>query len=37
MLGFAFGKGTYLRDYWNALDFIIVFFSILDMFLQSKE
>lgn len=29
-LGFVFGKGTYLRDPWNILDFIIVSSSIFD-------
>ena len=31
-MGFLFGKGTYLRDPWNVLDFIIVLFSSLSLF-----
>ena len=30
-LGFIFDKGTYLRDSWNMLDFIIVVASLLDL------
>lgn len=30
-LGFVCGKGTYLRDYWNVLDFCIVIMSFLDL------
>jgi hypothetical protein len=30
-LGFVVEKGTYLRDTWNILDFIIVIFSLLDI------
>lgn len=30
-LGFVFGKGTYLRDSWNILDFIIVAISLVDL------
>lgn len=29
-LGFCFEKGTYIKDNWNKLDFIIVVFSVLD-------
>lgn len=29
-LGFVIGKGTYLRDPWNILDFCIVVFSIFN-------
>ena len=32
-LGFIFRKGSYLRDGWNILDFVIVMSSILEMFL----
>jgi hypothetical protein len=35
VLGFAIGKGTYLRDYWNILDFIIVSFSVLNWILDA--
>lgn len=35
VLGFIIGKGTYLRDYWNLLDFTIVTFSILNWVLDS--
>ena len=35
VLGFVIGKGTYLRDPWNILDFIIVFFSVLNWILDS--
>lgn len=30
-LGFLFDFNSYLRDTWSQLDFIIVFFSIIDM------
>jgi len=30
-LGFVLDKGTYLRDAWNILDFIIVIFSLIDI------
>ena len=30
--GFIFGKNAYLRDYWNVLDFIIVFSAWLPKF-----
>ena len=29
--GFIFEPHTYLRDYWNVLDFLVVFVSIVDM------
>lgn len=32
-----FGKGTYLRDPWNILDFTIVFFSFLNWALDSVQ
>jgi len=32
-LGFYFGGDeTYLKDYWNILDFVIVMFSLIDLF-----
>jgi len=30
-LGFAMDKGTYLRDAWNILDFVIILFSFVDL------
>lgn len=30
-LGFVLDKGTYLRDSWNILDFVIIIFSLLDI------
>jgi len=30
-LGFVFGQGTYLKDNWNRIDFIIVCVSIIDL------
>jgi len=33
-LGFLFDRGSYLRDVWNILDFVIVITSILDILLQ---
>ena len=36
-LGFLFnGKHSYLRDSWNILDFIIVFFSLLSLGIDAK-
>jgi len=35
VLGFLFGKETYLKDAFNVLDFIIVFFSILSWVLDA--
>ena len=35
ILGFVFGKGTYLREAFNILDFIIVFFSVLNWILDN--
>lgn len=37
VMGFVCGENTYLKDNWNILDFIIVFFSILTWILQSFE
>lgn len=34
-LGFLFNREAYLRDYWNVLDFIIVFTAWLDIFAGS--
>ena len=33
--GFVFGKDTYLRDYWNLMDFAIVLAAILDFIMNS--
>ena len=33
--GFFIGKGTYMKDNWNVLDFIIVVISILDLSLTN--
>jgi len=33
-MGFYWGKNAYLKDSWNVLDFVIVFFSILTMILD---
>ena len=30
-LGFIMGEGSYLRDWWNVLDFIIVITSLLSV------
>ncbi len=37
VLGFVFGKGTYLRDPWNILDFFIVVVSIFNWILESMS
>ena len=34
VMGFYFGEMTYLRDSWNVLDFIIVFFSVVTFILN---
>jgi len=34
VMGFVFGQGSYLRDTWNVLDFIIVSFSVLTWILD---
>ena len=34
-MGFYWGERTYLRDAWNILDFIIVFFSFVTWFLEA--
>jgi hypothetical protein len=36
-LGFVFDFNSYLRDTWSQLDFIIVFFSIIDMALSGQN
>jgi len=36
-LGFLFDKGSYLRDTWNILDFVIVITSLLDTLLQGVD
>jgi len=33
--GFVINKGSYLRNYWNVLDFIIVTFVMIDLSVQS--
>jgi hypothetical protein len=33
-MGFYFGQGTYLKDSWNVLDFLIVLISILSIYLS---
>lgn len=35
VMGFYWGEKTYLRDPWNILDFIIVFFSFVTWILQA--
>ncbi len=35
-LGFLFNKGSYLRDAWNILDFVIVSSGYISMFLQGS-
>jgi hypothetical protein len=35
VLGFVIGEGTYLKDSWNVLDFIIVFFSIVNWVIEA--
>ena len=30
-LGFALGEGSYLRDWWNVMDFVIVISSLLSV------
>jgi len=35
VMGFYWGERTYLRDPWNILDFIIVFFSFVTWFLEA--
>ena len=35
-LGFVLNKGSYLRDAWNILDFIIIASGYLGMFLQGS-
>ena len=35
VMGFYWGERTYLRDAWNILDFIIVFFSFVTWFLEA--
>ena len=37
VMGFFFAKNAYLRDSWNILDFIIVFFSIVTMILEKFD
>lgn len=32
-LGFMFGRGAYLKDYWNILDFVIVVTAYIPIFL----
>lgn len=35
VLGFCIGENTYLKDSWNVLDFIIVFFSIVNWIIEA--
>ena len=35
VMGFIFGKKAYLKDNWNILDFLIVFFTVLNWVLES--
>jgi len=37
VMGFVIGPKTYLRDAWNILDFIIVFFSIFNWVLDALK
>lgn len=37
VLGFVMGKGTYLRDAWNILDFLIVLVSVVNWVLESMS
>ncbi len=37
VMGFCVGPKTYLKDPWNVLDFIIVFFSILTWILEALD
>lgn len=37
VMGFVIGEGTYLKDPWNILDFVIVTFSILNWILDSMS
>ena len=30
-LGFVFNRGSYLRDYWNILDFLVVSTGYIDL------
>ena len=34
-MGFVIGPGTYLKDSWNVLDFVIISFSVLNWILDS--
>lgn len=34
-MGFYWGERTYLKDPWNVLDFVIVFFSIITWILEA--
>ena len=36
-LGFVLDYGSYMRESWNKLDFVIVFFSIIDMSLEGSS
>lgn len=37
VLGFIWGKNTYLRSVWNVVDLTIIFFSIIDQVLSSSS
>jgi len=36
-MGLILDEGSYLRDLWNVIDFVIVFFSIIDMSLSNTN
>ena len=35
-LGLVFDKGTYLRDGWNFIDFVVLVASVIDIFLSTN-
>jgi hypothetical protein len=36
-MGFILNKGAYLRDAWNALDFVIVMTGLLSLFMAGSK
>lgn len=36
-LGFVLNKGSYLRDYWSDLDFLIVIISLIDIIASDTD